>query len=211
MPWTPTPSRLAAFSDGVIAVIITIMVLELKVPAANGFAGFETILPSLAVYLLSFVFTGIYWVNHHHIVDRLKEVDVLILWTNMGLLFSLSLLPFFTNYMIEKRLDSFSVALYCASLMVTALSYQIFSLAIGRRLQQANEPEMTGELRRHRLEAGKGWVSLSMYVAGMLLALHHHYLALMAVSLVTLIWIVPSFGTRAAAERAAKTARVPVS
>ena len=211
MPWNPSPTRLAAFSDGVLAVIITIMVLELHVPAANGFAGFETILPTLAVYLLSFVFTGIYWVNHHHIVDRLQEVDVLILWTNMGLLFCLSLLPFFTNYMIEKRLDSFSIALYCASLMVSAFSYQLFSLAIGRRLKRRTEPEVEEQLRRHRLEAGKGWMSLSMYVAGMLLALHHHYLALTAVSLVTLIWIVPSFGTRTAAERASRTGRAPVS
>ena len=103
----PTPSRLESFSDGVIAVIITIMVLEFKVPAPDGMAGLRTILPTLAVYLLSFAFTAIYWVNHHHLVHRLKRVEPLILYANLTFLFCLSLLPFFTSYLLQKHISCF--------------------------------------------------------------------------------------------------------
>ncbi len=127
MPAQPSPSRLEAFSDGVIAVIITIMVLELKVPRDPGMAGFVTTIPTLAVYAQSFAFTGIYWVNHHHLIHRLKRVDHLILWTNLIFLFCLSLLPFFTNYLVEKHLDSFSVGLYAVSLLVTGVVFHSFA------------------------------------------------------------------------------------
>jgi len=93
MPAPASTSRLEAFSDGVIAVIITIMVLELKVPRANGIAGLRAILPTLLVYLLSFTFTAIYWINHHHLVGRVEEVDPRILYANLLFLFCLSLLP----------------------------------------------------------------------------------------------------------------------
>jgi uncharacterized membrane protein len=92
-----SPARLEAFSDGVIAVIITIMVLELKVPHQDGLAGLYAVLPTLAVYLLSFTFTGIYWINHHHLVHRTDEADSLILYANLAFLFTLSLLPFCTS------------------------------------------------------------------------------------------------------------------
>ncbi|WP_433967034.1 TMEM175 family protein [Tunturiibacter gelidiferens] len=98
-----TPARLEAFSDGVIAVIITIMVLELKVPHQEGVAGLYTVLPTLAVYAISFAFTGIYWINHHHLVHRTEEADELVLYANLFFLFWLSLLPFFTSYVLEKN------------------------------------------------------------------------------------------------------------
>src|SRR6202046_4712564 len=134
-----TPARLEAFSDGVIAVIITIMVLELKVPHQNGLAGLFAVLPTLCLSLISFAFTGIYWINHHHLVHRTEEADDLVLYANLGFLFCLSLLPFFTSYVLEKKLDSFSVAVYIASMVLTGFSFLLLRLAIARRLRHAGK------------------------------------------------------------------------
>src|ERR1700748_2350248 len=123
MAHTFSPARLEAFSDGVIAVIITIMVLELKVPHEMGLAGLRAVLPTLGIYAISFTFTGIYWINHHHLVHRTEEADQVILYANLGFLFCLSLLPFFTSYLLEKKMDSFSVALYVSSMIVTGFSF----------------------------------------------------------------------------------------
>src|SRR5581483_4421765 len=112
-------ARLEAFSDGVIAVIITIMVLELKVPQANGIAGLRAVLPVLLIYLLSFAFTAIYWINHQHLIERIEAADARILYANLLFLFCLSLLPFFTSYLIEKSVDSFAVALYVLAMIAT--------------------------------------------------------------------------------------------
>ena len=125
-----TPARLEAFSDGVIAVIITIMVLELKVPHENGVAGLRAVLPTLSLYLISFAFVGIYWINHHHLIHRTEEADERILYANLGFLFCLSLLPFFTSYVLEKKMDSFSVAIYVASMILTGFSFLLLRLAI---------------------------------------------------------------------------------
>jgi uncharacterized membrane protein len=124
MPEKPSSTaRLEAFSDGVIAVIITIMVLELKVPHQDGPAGLYAVLPILLIYLLSFTFTAIYWVNHQHLIERIKSADPFILYANLTFLFFLSLLPFFTAYVIEKNIDHYAVALYAVSMMVTGLSF----------------------------------------------------------------------------------------
>ncbi len=141
-----SPARLEAFSDGVIAVIITIMVLELKVPHQDGIAGLYAVFPTLAVYAISFAFTGIYWINHHHLVHRTEEADELILYANLFFLFCLSLLPFFTSYVLEKKLDSFSVALYIASMIVTGFSFLLLRLSIARRLRQRRQTRSAGHL-----------------------------------------------------------------
>ena len=165
MPAQPSPSRLESFSDGVIAVIITIMVLELKVPPVDGFAGFIGIVPTLAVYLLSFVFTGIYWVNHHHLTDRLKRVDPLILWSNLGFLFSLSLLPFFTNYLLEKKMTSFAVSIYALSLFLDAVTFKGLDYAIARHMKQfKHDLYGTDELEERASENTKGIISTVMYL-----------------------------------------------
>jgi uncharacterized membrane protein len=107
-PEAPAPSRLESFSDGVIAVVITIMVLEFKLPQEPGPKAFITdVIPTLAVYLLSFTYTGIYWINHNHLVNRLKGVDAPILYANLLLLFCLSLLPFATSYVLSEKFNSF--------------------------------------------------------------------------------------------------------
>ncbi len=186
-----TPARLEAFSDGVIAVIITIMVLELKVPHQDGVAGLKAVLPTLAVYLLSFAFTGIYWINHHHLVHRTDEADSPILYANLVFLFCLSLLPFSTSYVLDKKMDSFSVAFYAGSMISIGASFMLLRIAIGHRL-----------LRTGRLEAedtdiqNKHWISLVLYLVAIPLAFYHSRLSLGLIALVTCLWITPMAGVR---------------
>jgi len=183
-------TRLEAFSDGVLAVIITIMVLEMKVPNEDGVSGLLTIMPILFVYFLSFAFIGIYWCNHHYLIHRIEQADHRVLYSNLGFLFCASLLPFFTAYVIEKKANSFSVALYAASLIVTGFSFLLLRLAVGRLLRRAGalEQEDVATERKHL-------VSLGLYVAAIPLAHYHPYLALGIITLVTVIWIVPTART----------------
>ena len=183
----PTPARLEAFSDGVIAVIITIMVLELKVPRENGLAGLHAILPILLVYALSFAFTAIYWVNHHHLVDRVEHADHRIFYANLLFLFFLSLLPFFTSWTLEKKLDSFSIALYAVSLIATGFGFLVLRLAIDARLrcEGKGEAENRGETRKHLL-------SLFLYCVAIPLAYFQPRVALADLALVNLVWITPT-------------------
>jgi uncharacterized membrane protein len=189
-----TPARLEAFSDGVIAVIITIMVLELKIPHQEGptslqadLAGILSIVPTLAVYIISFAFVGIYWINHHGLVNRTQEADTLILYANLFFLFCLSLLPFFTSYVLDRRMDSFSVALYAASMMVTGFSFLLLRISIARRLRTAGKFEAQDMAIQH-----KHWVSLFTYIIAIPLAFYHPQVALGLCAFVTIIWITPT-------------------
>jgi uncharacterized membrane protein len=188
---TASPARLEAFSDGVIAVIITIMVLELKVPHADGINGLREVLPTLGVYALSFAFTGIYWVNHHHLVHRTRESDQAILYANLSFLFCLSLLPFFTSYLIDKKMDSFSVAIYAVSMVVTAFSFMLLRLAIGWRLRHDGtlQAEDQAAVMKH-------WSSLGLYFIAIPLAFYRPYWALGILVLVTIVWIYPTARVR---------------
>jgi uncharacterized membrane protein len=184
-----SPARLEAFSDGVIAVIITIMVLELKVPHENGVGGLRHVLPVLLVYLMSFTFTGIYWLNHHDLLHRVKHVDYLVLYANLAFLFTLSLLPFFTSYVLEKEIDAFSVALYSGAMIVIGMSFALLRLAINRILCQGGEivQEDVATQRKHLL-------SLAIYVIAVPLAFWNPRIAMATISLVTLFWILPTLG-----------------
>jgi uncharacterized membrane protein len=196
-----SPARLEAFSDGVIAVIITIMVLEFKVPHEDGIAGLYAVLPTLCVYAISFAFTGIYWINHHHLVHRAEEADELVLYANLFFLFCLSLLPFLTSYVLDKRLNSFSVALYAACsvalyaacMVITGFSFLLLRLSIGRRLRLAGKLETQDTTVQH-----KHWMSLLTYVAAIPLAFYHSHLALGLCAFVTVIWITPTAGVKPA-------------
>jgi len=182
-------TRLEAFSDGVLAVIITIMVLELRVPRADGFAGFVSIAPTLFVYLISFSFTAIYWVNHHHLIRRVEYCDHRVLYANLAYLFAASLLPFFTSYVLEKGADSFSVALYASSMIFTGFCFLLLRLTIERRLRQE------GNLgHEDKATERKHIVCLMLYVIAVPLAHFHPYLALSVIMLVTVIWILPTAG-----------------
>ena len=194
MAYQPSPSRLEAFSDGVIAVIITIMVLDFKVPKEPGMPGLLTVLPTLLVYLLSFSFVGIYWINHHHLVGRLKRVDHFILWANLDLLFWLSLTPYVTSYMIDKHLDSFSVAVYLWSLLLTGAAFSVLQWAIRRHIIRSGEVRDPEEAALHFAEERKGYVSVVLYLTGTWLAFRAPMLGLACAAGVTLLWIIPTFG-----------------
>ena len=185
-------TRLEAFTDGVLAIVLTIMVLELKVPHADGMAGLLTIAPTLFVYLLSFCFVGIYWVNHHSLIRRVESCDHLVLYSNLFFLFASSLLPFFTAYVLEKESDSFSVALYAASMIFTGFTFFLLRLAVKRLLREEGRlmPSDTATQRKH-------FLSLLLYVAAIPLAHYHSYIALGLITVVTIIWIVPTAGTKA--------------
>ena len=131
-----TPARMEAFSDGVIAVIITIMVLELKIPTLleqpNHLAALRSELPFLLVYLLSFIQIGIYWVNHHYLVDDLEHITHGVLWANLAFLFCLSLIPFGTEWVGLRGIQSVSVAVYCTSFVFPATAWMVLSIVICR-------------------------------------------------------------------------------
>ena len=185
-----TTARLEAFSDGVIAVIITIMVLELKVPRQNGFEGLRAVLPTLLIYLLSFAFTGIYWVNHHHLLHRTEETDGPILYTNLMFLFCLSLLPFATAWVLEKHVDPFSAAMYTVCLILTGFSFLLLRFSVDRQVQHAGR-----YVEQDRATQRKHLVSLAFYLVAIPAALYHPVLSLLLDGCVTLIWILPGLGT----------------
>jgi uncharacterized membrane protein len=139
-------ARLEAISDGVIAVIITIMVLELHPPRAPTPAALMALWPQFAIYLVSFLFLAIYWVNHRYLFGHVKRVDERVLWANMGLLFLLSLIPFATAYAGETGLAAFPIAIYAATMLAAGLGYSILSLAI--RAQYVGEPAPAAMQRR---------------------------------------------------------------
>ena len=122
--------RLEAFSDGVIAIIITIMVLELKAPHSSDFASLRELLPVFLSYILSFIYLGIYWNNHHHMMSTVRQVDGGILWANLHLLFWLSLIPFVTAWMGENHFESNTLALYGFILLMAAVAYFILQRQI---------------------------------------------------------------------------------
>jgi uncharacterized membrane protein len=194
MPRQPSPSRLEAFSDGVLAVIITIMVLDFKVPHADSPAALLAMAPTFGVYLLSFVFTGIYWINHHHLIDRLKRVDHLILWANLTFLFTLSLLPFFTSYLVEKGVHSFPVALYAGSLLLDGIAFTFLSTAILRHFHRARDVYAEREFEEQMAESHKAVISLGMYLVAIPTAFWSPWTALSVVCAITVVWIVPTFG-----------------
>lgn len=189
MAHTFSPSRLEAFSDGVVAVIITIMVLELKVPHADGVAGLREILPTISVYALSFAFVGIYWVNHHLLVHGIREASPRVLWANLVWLFCLSLLPFFTAYVHDKHMDSFSVAIYAASLMLTGFGFMLLRLTINERRK------IEGSFQHTDLAVQlKHWGSLATYTLCVPLAYYYPQISLAIIGIVTLVWVIPTLG-----------------
>jgi uncharacterized membrane protein len=191
-------NRLEAFSDGVIAVIITIMVLELKVPVTAGFIGLQHVLPTLGIYALSFSFVATYWVNHHAMVDRIERSSPRVLWANLVWLFCLSLLPFFTEYVVEHHADRFSVAVYGASLTAAGLSYMLLRLTVEKRQKREGNYEAAAQVER-----AKHWISLSVYMASVVLAWFLPRVALVAMAASTLAWVLPELGIGNAGERQA--------
>ncbi|HVZ49688.1 MAG TPA: TMEM175 family protein [Gemmatimonadaceae bacterium] len=178
--------RLEAFSDGVIAILITIMVLEIKVPEGHELADLGAVSPYLAAYLMSFIYLGIYWNNHHHLIQAVKQVNGRILWANLHLLFWLSLVPLGTLWMGESHFARTPVAIYGALLLGAAIAYYILARSLIKH---------HGENSTIAAALGadfKGKISIVLYVIAMGLALWVHPLAATAIhAAVGIMWLVP--------------------
>jgi uncharacterized membrane protein len=178
-------SRLEAFSDGVLAIIITIMVLELKVPHATELVALKPMLPVLLTYVLSFIYLGIYWNNHHHLFQATKEVSGGILWANLHLLFWLSLFPFTTGWMGENHLASTPTAVYGFVLLMAAIAYYILQRAIIAR--EGRNSLLASAVGRD----WKGKVSLVLYLIAIALAFVNSWIAGGLYVFVALLWFIP--------------------
>jgi uncharacterized membrane protein len=177
--------RLEAFSDGVIAIIITIMVLELKVPHGVSFEALRPVLPVLLSYVLSFIYVGIYWNNHHHMLHLVRSVNGPILWANLHLLFWLSLIPFVTAWMGENQLTTLPVALYGGVLLMAAVAYLILMTLIIRH--EGRDSAFAKAMGRDF----KGKVSPFVYGAGIAMAFVHPLISVGLYVLVAGIWFIP--------------------
>jgi uncharacterized membrane protein len=180
-----TKGRLEAFSDGVLAIIITIMVLELKVPHGDDPGVLLALGPKLLSYLLSFVFVGIYWNNHHHMLHATRHVNGHVLWANLHLLFWLSLVPFVTGWMGENHFAPLPVALYGAVLLMSGVAYFLLSRAL---------VGLHGERSTLALALGrdvKGKLSVLIYACALPLAFVNRWVAVSAYIAVALMWLVP--------------------
>ncbi|MBS1490068.1 MAG: DUF1211 domain-containing protein [Bacteroidetes bacterium] len=178
-------SRLEAFSDGVFAIIITIMVLELKVPEGADFSALKPLTSKFLSYVLSFIYLGIYWNNHHHLFQAIKKVNGKVLWANLALLFVLSLIPFTTAWMGENHFEKNPVALYGINLMLCALTYTILEKAAIRH--EGKESAIGVAIKNNFKE----YVSLATYVLSTLLAFFVPALSIAGYALVAVIWLIP--------------------
>ena len=177
--------RLAAFSDGVIAIIITIMVLELKVPHGAGWADLAGLLPVFLSYVLSFLYVAIYWNNHHHLLYTVSQVDGLILWANIHLLFWLSLVPFATAWMGENNFATLPTAVYGVSLLMPAIAYRLLQKAILRK--EGPDSTISKALGRDV----KGKLSPPLIAAAILLSFVNPLISGAIYVLIALMWLIP--------------------
>ncbi len=177
--------RLEAFSDGVIAILITIMVLGLKVPQRAEWTALRPLVPVLLSYLMSFVFLGIYWNNHHHLLQATKQVDGRVLWANLHLLFWLSLIPFVTGWMGENRFAAWPVALYGVVMFLAGVAYVILTRTL---LALHGKDSLLAKALGKDL---KGKVSVVIYAAAIPLAFESAWIACGLYVLVAVLWLVP--------------------
>ena len=177
--------RMEAFSDGVLAIIITIMVLELTIPHEADLAALLPLVPVFLSYALSFVFIGIYWNNHHHLLQATRQIDGRVLWANMHLLFWLSLIPFATGWMGENSFAAWPVALYGAVLLLAAIAYTILFRVL---VALHGRDSVLGTALGRDV---KGKVSLGIYIVAIPLALVNPWLACALYVLVAVIWLMP--------------------
>jgi uncharacterized membrane protein len=177
--------RLEAFSDGVIAIIITIMVLELKTPHGDTLAELKPLIPVALSYVLSFIYVGIYWNNHHHMLHAVRQVRGAALWANLHLLFWLSIIPFVTSWMGENHFSQWPVALYGIILVMNAIAYSILAAIL---VKQAG-PEST--LARAVGKDRKGKISIIIYLISVAAAFIQPVISLCLYTLVAVIWFIP--------------------
>jgi len=177
--------RVEAFSDGVLAIIITIMVLELQAPDEPTLAALQPLIPKFLSYVLSFIFVGIYWNNHHHLWQAVDRVNGSILWANLHLLFWLSLIPFVTGWMGENHFSTIPVAMYGVVLWLSAMAYYIMVLRL--LAYHANDSLLAAALG----EGKKERISLFLYTAAIPLAFINPRIALALYVTVAILWLIP--------------------
>ena len=178
-------ARLEAFSDGVIAILITILVLELKIPHGDDLHALAPLLPVFLTYVLRVVYLGIYWNNHHHMLHATTRINGKILWANLHLLFWLSLVPFTTGWMGENHFASLPTAVYGAVLLAAAVAYYLLQCAIVA--EQGPDSKLAAALGRDV----KGKISPILYAIAIPLAFLHEWIADALYVIVALIWLIP--------------------
>jgi uncharacterized membrane protein len=178
-------TRLEAFSDGVIAILITIMVLEMKVPHRADLHALTALAPVFASYVLSFVFIGIYWNNHHHLLHAAECVNGKILWANLHLLFWLSLIPFVSGWMGENGFPAIAVSLYGLVLLFSGTAYYLLSRLL--ILQHGADSKLAKAIGSDK----KGLLSVSLYAVAIVAAFYQTWISLLLYTLVAVIWLVP--------------------
>lgn len=181
-----TKTRLEAFSDGVLAIIITIMVLELKIPHEVSFGALYKLMPVFFSYLMSFIFVGIYWGNHHHLLHTVHHVTSKIIWGNMGLLFFLSLIPFTTGWMGENDFQGLTVALYAFDLFLCAVAFNVLQNVI-----MAHHTHSTALIIALKGQEKKGMLSLFIYVLAVTAAFFYPVVSGVLILITAVIWIIP--------------------
>ena len=174
-----------AFSDGVLAIIITIMVLEMKVPHGDTLNTLKPLVPVFISYVLSFVYIGIYWNNHHHMLHAAHKINGTVLWANTHLLFWLSIVPFVTGWMGENNFTTIPVALYGVVLLMAAVAYYLLAHCLTGL--HGKDSEFTNALGSDR----KGKISVIIYAAGIALCFIHPLIGFSLYVLVAIIWFIP--------------------
>ena len=179
-------TRLEAFSDGVLAIIITIMVLELKPPHDTSWEAIQQVFPTLLSYVISFIIIGIYWGNHHHLLHVAPQVNSSIIWANLNLLFWLSLIPFTTAWMGEDDFKGFTVSIYAGHQLIVGFAYYILLLSISRTIPE--HAPMQSVLQK---QGRKGLRTFVLYAAALIVALYYPPVSLGIFGLVAVIWWIP--------------------
>ncbi|HEY3858102.1 MAG TPA: TMEM175 family protein [Gammaproteobacteria bacterium] len=177
--------RLEAFSDGVLAVIITIMVLDMKAPQSVDFAALYAVLPVFLVYVLSFIYIGIYWNNHHHMLHAVERIDGRSMWANLHLLFWLSLVPFVTAWMGENHFAALPTALYGVVLLMAAISYTLLQMSL---VAANGKNALLAQAVGHDV---KGKLSIVCYVLAISVAFVNHAISSVLYTLVAIMWFIP--------------------
>lgn len=179
-------NRLEAFSDGVLAIIITIMVLELKVPEGDTLASLQPLIPTFTTYVLSFIYLGIYWNNHHHLMHATEKINGVVLWANLHLLFWLSLFPFATGYMGENHFEPLPTALYGFVLFMASIAWNILLFTLRQHHEQGSL------MHQAYVATRKSFLSPILYAIGTVLSFFQPIVAVFIYLVVAVIWFIPS-------------------
>ena len=180
-----TTNRLEAFSDGVLAIVITIMVLEMQVPEGSSWSHLKPVLPKFTSYVLSFIYVGIYWNNHHHLFQAIQKVNGKVLWANLFLLFTLSLLPFTTAWMGENHFEKNPVILYGLNLLLCAIAFLILEKT--STSSDGKSSVISSALESNRKEI----ISIVLYLIGVITAIFYPIIGLIFFVIVAIVWLIP--------------------